>query len=516
MDLIRKERNLLLSRATEKNATEKNATEKNEAREDKHKDDDTLSLASSYRNDTGKEKEKQDFLSYLALYESFLTWIQSSDLLSDQQVFKYSFSDQNEENVSGQLPIPKRVSLSFESLSPPSKNLILALGDVHLQKTSAEEIHLNSLFHDLSSMAKSLWLTVVSARSSLQKKIMESTEKRVDIEAKLLSEMFSSPEYVNAISEIESMERALQIEIKIPNATSLDKSEVYKNVCQRNRTITKCLHKVSHPTPVKDDQKTVEFQSTALLSEIDQRLKLRIRKNEISKQKLLELSKTSTSASNLTIALDTLRIAEQEMDESILILNNSISNSKGVLDCIKEAEKKQGKDEREEGEEGEEGEEDEKVKTMNFKKDEIFELFSKHKSISLILSCIGVKLRLLKTSIDDEIVDERNKYQSELTSLISRECSTNLDYVKDIILTKQTLFTNDLKKLGKSETTLKSELQSLLRIVRNDSRAVEQCVRSVTETAKSRSDQIQKSHFFRHVTFLRHMTQDTTMTNAVK
>lgn len=510
MDLIRKERNLLLS-----SATEKNATEKNEAREDKQKDDDTLSLASSYRNDTDKEKEKQDFSSFLALYESFLTWIQSADLLSDQQVFKYAISDQNDENVSGQLTIPKRVSLSFESLSPPSKNLILAFGDVHLQKTSAEEIHLNGLFHDLSFMAKSLWLTVVSARSSLQKKIMESTEKRVDIEAKLLTEMFSSPDYMNAISEIESMERALQI--KIPNAKSLDESEVYKNICQRNRTITKCLHKVSHPTPVKDDKKTVEFQSTALLSEIDQRLRLRIRKNEISKQKLLELSKTSTSASNLTIALDTLRIAEQEMDESILILNNSISNSKGVLECIKETEKKQGQDKGDKEDEGEGGEEgDEKVKTMNFKKDEIFELFSKHKSISLILSCIGVKLRLLKTSIDDEIVDERNKYQSELTSLISRECSTTLDYVKDIILTKQTLFTNDLKKLGKSETTLKSELQSLLRIVRNDSRAVEQCVRSVTETAKSRSDQTQKSHFFRHVTFLRHMTQDTTMTNTVK
>ena len=66
--LIRKERNLLLSSATEKNATEKNA-EKNEAREDKHKDDDTLSLASSYRNDTNKEKEKQDFSSFLAVYD---------------------------------------------------------------------------------------------------------------------------------------------------------------------------------------------------------------------------------------------------------------------------------------------------------------------------------------------------------------------------------------------------------------------------------------------------------------
>ena len=73
MDLIRKERNLLLSSATEKNA------EKNEAREDKQKDDDTLSLASSYRNDTNKEKEKQDFSSFLAVgdrrnYDSYLIY----------------------------------------------------------------------------------------------------------------------------------------------------------------------------------------------------------------------------------------------------------------------------------------------------------------------------------------------------------------------------------------------------------------------------------------------------------
>jgi hypothetical protein len=196
----------------------------------------------------------------------------------------------------------------------------------------------------------------------------------------------------------------------------------------------------------------------------------------------------------LTIALDTLRIAEQEMDESILILNNSISNSSKA--------------------EEEEEEEEEEDNDKNLRRDEIINLFSKHKSVCSTLSCIGVKLRLLKTSIDDEILDERNKYQSELTSFITRDCSTSLDYVKEIILTKQTLFTNDLKKLGRLETTLKSELQSLLKIVRNDSRAVEQCVRSVTETAKSRSDQIQKSNFFRHVTFLQDMTHDTTITNA--
>jgi hypothetical protein len=350
-------------------------------------------------------------------------------------------------------------------------------------------------------MAKSLWFTLVSARSSLRKKIKESTEKRVEIEAKLLTEMFSSPEYLTAISEVESMERALKLQIEIhtntnTNVDSITNKEKYKKICERNRNITKCLDKLSSScsNPVKNKR-----TSTTLLSEIDQRLKLRIRKNEISKQKLLELSKTSTSASNLTIALDTLRIAEQEMDESILILNNSISNSS------------KAEDEEEEEELDEEEEEEEEDNDKNLK---IIDLFSKHKSVCLTLSCIGVKLRLLKTSIDDEILDERNKYQSELTSFITRDCSTSLDYVKEIILTKQTLFTNDLKKLGRLETTLKSELQSLLRIVRNDSRAVEQCVRSVTETAKSRSDQIQKSNFFRHVTFLQDMTHDTTITNA--
>jgi len=499
MDLIRKERNLLLSRVNEKES-EKNdeSMELELKKKQKERDDDLLTTITAKDNEKEKErekeKEKQDFSIFSTLYESYLTWIQyqSADLLSDQ-VFKYSVAAEKNQN-DGQSMIPKRASIGFESLSPPSKNLILALGDVQLQKTSVEEMHLNALFNDLSSMAKSLWLTLVSARSSLRKKIKESTEKRVDIEAKLLAEMFSSPEYLTAISEIESMEKALKLHILIP--TNLNTSvEKFKKNCERTRIITKCLDKLSSsscPNPVKKKR-----TSTTLLSEIDQRLKLRIRKNEISKQKLLELSKTSTSASNLTIALDTLRIAEQEMDESILMLNNSISNSKG-------------------GEDGEEEVEEEEEEEIfdNLRKDEIIDLLSKHTSVSLTLSCIGVKLRLLKTLIDDEIVDERNKYQSELTSFITRDCSTSLDYVKEIIVTKQTLFSNDLKKLGKLETTLKSELQSLLRIVRNDSRAVEQCVRSVTETAKSRSDQIQKSNFFKHVTFLQDMTHDTTITNA--
>jgi hypothetical protein len=501
MDLIRKERNLLLSRASESEKNDESIETDLFKKKQKERDDDLLTTITAKEKDKEKEKEKekekQDFSIFFTLYESYLTWIQyqSADLLSDQ-VFKYSVSAEKNQN-DGQSMIPKRASIGFESLSPPSKNLILALGDVQLQKTSAEEIHLCSLFNDLSSMAKSLWLTLVSARSSLRKKIKESTEKRVEIEAKLLSEMFSSPEYLTAISEIESMEKALKLQIEIHTSVdSITNKEKYKKICERNRTITKCLDKLSSSCPkhpVKNKR-----TSTTLLSEIDQRLKLRIRKNEISKQKLLELSKTSTSASNLTIALDTLRIAEQEMDESILILNNSISNS--------------SKAEEEEEEEDEEEEEEDNDK--NLRRDEIINLFSKHKSVCSTLSCIGVKLRLLKTSIDDEILDERNKYQSELTSFITRDCSTSLDYVKEIILTKQTLFTNDLKKLGRLETTLKSELQSLLRIVRNDSRAVEQCVRSVTETAKSRSDQIQKSNFFRHVTFLQDITHDTTITNA--
>ena len=502
MDLIRKERNLLLSRASESEKNDESIESEFKKKQQKERDDDsslTTITAKDREKEKEKDKEKQDFSIFYTLYESYLTWIQyqSADLLSDQ-VFKYSVLNEKNQN-DGQSMIPKRASIGFESLSPPSKNLILALGDVQLQKTSTEEIHLYSLFNDLSSMAKSLWLTLVSARSSLRKKIKESTEKRVEIEAKLLAEMFSSPEYLSAISEIELIERALKLQIEIhtntnTNVDNITNKEKYKEICERNRTLTKCLDKLSScPNPVKNKR-----TSTTLLSEIDQRLKLRIRKNEISKQKLLELSKTSTSASTLTIALDTLRIAEQEMDESILILNNSISNS--------------SKAEEEEEEEDEEEEEEDNDK--NFRKDEIIDLFSKHKSVCLTLSCIGVKLRLLKTSIDDEIVDERNKYQSELTSFITRDCSTSLDYVKEIILTKQTLFTNDLKKLGRLETTLKSELQSLLRIVRNDSRAVEQCVRSVTETAKSRSDQIQKSNFFRHVTFLQDMTHDTTITNA--
>jgi len=510
MDLIRKERNLLLSRANEKESEKNDESMELELnKKQKERDDDSLTTITAKdkekekekEKEREKEKEKQDFSIFSTLYESYLTWIQyqSADLLSDQ-VFKYLVAAEKNQN-DGQSMIPKRASIGFESLSPPSKNLILALGDVQLQKTSVEEMHLNALFTDLSSMAKSLWLTLVSARSSLRKKIEESTEKRVDIEAKLLAEMFSSPEYLTAISEIESMEKALKLHILIPTNlnTSVDSNtntnkEKFKKNCERTRIITKCLDKLSSscPNPVKKKR-----TSTTLLSEIDQRLKLRIRKNEISKQKLLELSKTSTSASNLTIALDTLRIAEQEMDESILMLNNSISNLKG-------------------GEDGEEEVEEEEEEEIfdNLRKDELIDLLSKHTSVSLTLSCIGVKLRLLKTSIDDEIVDERNKYQSELTSFITRDCSTSLDNVKEIIVTKQTLFSNDLKKLGKLETTLKSELQSLLRIVRNDSRAVEQCVRSVTETAKSRSDQIQKSNFFKHVTFLQDMTHDTTITNA--
>ena len=119
MDVIRKERNLLLLHEDDKI---------NSNNEQKVLPTLLPTLSEPNRSEPlGRSGEPLGLDNLLKIYEAFLSWVQlqSEDLLSNSE-FKYiSIIEEGLENnnITG-----SRKTFGFENLSPPTKNLILALG----------------------------------------------------------------------------------------------------------------------------------------------------------------------------------------------------------------------------------------------------------------------------------------------------------------------------------------------------------------------------------------------------
>jgi hypothetical protein len=416
----------------------------------------------------------------MKMYDAFLSWvkIQSQDLLSNSE-FKYSILKE-ETDVSA-----SRKTLGFETLSPPTKNLILALGDVQLQKRSREEFYINNIFQALSSLSQQIWKSLSAGRSLLQNLIRETSVTRESLHQKMMNEIFLWKEYTQTCNELNEYQSFLGFQHDHGNIKIGDNMESYLHYCEKNKKINLVLHSLM----IRDAKAEKADAAINFSSEFGERFKLRMQKNEISKQKMAELSSKNIKTSNLAIALETLRLAENEIDDNILSISNTISSSNANANSnamnLDEAGTKTSPKEDEEN---------------------LMKIRLANKKASITLSCVGVKLRLLKKSLEEEIDEDREKNQKQISDSIERDCIIIKGKIFDVVDTIKRKYFGEIEKLERTEKTLKDELQSLLRMVRNDSRGVEQCVRSLSETARKKCDEIQKENFFLHVKFLERLT----------
>ena len=475
MDVIRKERNLLLLHEDDKI---------NSNNEQKVLPTLLPTLSEPNRSEPlGRSGEPLGLDNLLKIYEAFLSWVQlqSEDLLSNSE-FKYiSIIEEGLENnnITG-----SRKTFGFENLSPPTKNLILALGDVQLQKRSREEFYSSNIFQALSSLSKQIWKSLSAGRSLIQNLIREASSTREALHQKMINEIFLWKEYTQICIELNEYQSFLGFQHDHGNIKIGSNMETYLHYCEKNKKINFVLHSLM----IRDAQAEKADPETNLSSEFDERFKLRMQKNEISKQKLVELSSKNIKTSNLAIALETLRLAENEIDDNILSISNTISSSAASKSDSDLNENKAAKTSLREDEEN------------------LMKIRLANKKASIILNCVGVKLRLLRKSLDEEIDEDRENNQKQLSGSIERDCIVVKGQILDVLDTIKRKHISEIEKLERTEKTLKEELQSLLRMVRNDSRGVEQCVRSLSETAKKKCEEIQKENFLNHVKFLERLT----------
>jgi len=419
----------------------------------------------------------------MKMYEAFLSWvkIQSQDLLLNSE-FKYSILREGTDDTS-----VSRKTLGFETLSPPTKNLILALGDVQLQKRSREEFYINNIFQAFSSLSQQIWKSLSAGRSLLQNLIRETSVTRESLHQKMMKEIFLWKEYTQTCNELNEYQSFLGFQHDHGNIKIGDNMESYLHYCEKNKKINLVLHSLM----IRDAKAEKADAAINFSSEFGERFKLRMQKNEISKQKMAELSSKNIKTSNLAIALETLRLAENEIDDNILSISNTISSSAANANAMKS-----------------DFDLDEAGTKTSPKEDEenLMKIKLANKKASITLNCVGVKLRLLKKSLEEEIDEDRENNQKQFSDSIERDCIMVKGKIFDVVDTIKRKYFGEIEKLDRTEKTLKDELQSLLRMVRNDSRGVEQCVRSLSETARKKCDEIQKENFFLHVKFLERLT----------
>lgn len=456
--------------------------------------------------------------SLTVLYDSFFEWIEKqADNLFSSSPFSFASTLQEREHTitATTTTATRRNAVSFEALSPPTKNLILALGDVQLQKGIKDEAHMKELLRDLNSIAQFVFESLRAARMSLNKMHANESETKAALEQKITADMFQSREYMDAVetlNEIDSSIKQLMVNshTNIPYV-SFDKEinsrdqdqDKYALACKQVRRVKKTLAFLESKTgQLKDNEMKHEITSH---QDIDDRLKLRIKKNEIAKQKLMELSRSSMSASNLATALETLRIAEQEVDEGIEILNRSILATSTIIsenETISKLNAAHGavnSSSSKAGAAASAANENANQTSRNIE--------DRVRLVELTLYSVGVKLRLLSGSIKEELASDMEKYQQELRISVRASCLKAKQDAADLFTKTRAAYESEVQKLKRSEQTLKTELQSLLRIIRQDSRGVEHCVRSVSDISKSRSESIELEYFSKHARFLETTTE---------
>jgi hypothetical protein len=570
MDLIRKERNELLQEETNDELTLQNLKNTLQTQTVKNSNKYSIHSMTSMSNNSNSNSKKSIYKTneseYLQIqfdfFNKFIDWIQteSKTLLTSSGNFLQSSSltDANSFNESNELidetstTISKntvsnstststtkvkdyihfgtsRRSIGFETLSTPTKNLILALGDVQLQKSLKEEHYLNEFLKFICYHSLQAYTVFNACKTSILDMNKSSQNRKNDVESKICCELFSTNEYISVLSKINTIDSILndvfdntkdsklllshsnsnynEEEINIHNIKDIQKVDTlltnHSTYCEKLRHCTKKLETIVqvqslNPNNTKSKYSKNFNNSLNSFKEIDERLKLRLKKNEISKQKLVELSKSSTSAYNLSKVLETLRLAETEIDDQIEKLSFIIQES-SQSQCF-QLQKQDGK------------QNDQLSDTfikIQIKENDLLHLKTMIDESSIMLSSVSVKISLLKNIVNMEIEEEIKKYQIELNESILKKCLQIKEQVYENFQLQKKMYFEDLLLLNRSETTLKTELQNLLKIIRNDSRGVDQCLRSMTNMSKIRSEKINFECLDHYKTFLESLNTNT-------
>jgi hypothetical protein len=535
MDLIRKERNELLQEEKNDELQKIKTNLQTQTDQDLNLQSIHLMKASNSKTNTNKTNESEYLQIQFDFFTKFIDWIQteSKNLLTSTGNFSHfstliesnTLDDSTDQtstisnmkdfnlkettrNINNINFGTSRRSIGFETLSTPTKNLILALGDVQLQKSLKEEHYLKEFFKCICNQSLLAYTVFHACRTSIHDMKKSSNNKKNDVESNICSELFSTNEYISVLSKINTIESILNDVLDDTTATKelqnqKDDTKELQNqslntllithttYCEKLRNCTEKLETIAKLLDNKNKENTIQIRhsknSLNSFKEIDERLKLRLKKNEISKQKLVELSKSSTSSSNLSKVLETLRLAETEIDDQIEKLSFIIQES-----CQTPLQKQK---------EDKQYDQAKDIK-IQMKETDLLNLKTMIDECSLTLSCITVKIKLLKSIVNMEIEEEIKKYQIELNERIYKKCLQIKEQVYETFQFQKKMYLEDLLSVHRSETTLKNELQNLLKIVRNDSRGVDQCLRSMTTMSTVRSEKINFESLHHYKMFL--------------
>jgi hypothetical protein len=410
------------------------------------------------------------------LFTSFITWIQEeSKILSVQDRFTYTstfFKDTENEKKND-----KRIS--FDSLTPPTKNLILALGDVQLKKTLLFERSYHQLFEQVTMLGIQLLRCYEGSQKTFQSILDSVDEQSAVIEQNLCSEIRNSKEYLYFVCELDSIEadNSLRLNTTVTDTLHVDIEEKLLARCFR---LLAALE-TSSSIHLQDEQNQENNEFVNKSQDVEARIALRVKKNELAKQKLHELSKTS--ASNVGILLERLRIAEDEIDDSIQSLNKTLSA---------------------------------KIPSSSFDHDKkhVIEKNDAHQNLlqrihiaRAYFKTAKIKIKVTKSSIIEEHYEETQNAKKDLAELVVKECKHTREQVHRLYSSITKNHEKELETILYSELTLRNELQNLLKLVRNDARIVDQCVRSLENIFISRLEKIERENFQKLVMFLETSSQ---------
>jgi hypothetical protein len=393
------------------------------------------------------------------LFSYLFSWVedQSKDL-SLTSTFTYETEpDKSERKLES-----KRIS--FDSLSPPTKNLVLALGDVQLRKAVLYEKSYSILFEKLTTIGFEV-LQCLEACRKLYTSILDNVEEQCKvIENKIYVELRNAKEFQDFVNDIAYLEKEVGI------------NYAYKEEDQEEELLSRCTLILVEVEKLSLGRICVQ-EGPRQGQDVSARIALRLKKNDLAKQKLSELSKNQQS-SNLGIMLERLRVAENEIDDSI----KSLSSLQPPVPT-------------------------QKFETINAANSKLEHLRARANAAQTFFKSARVKVKLTKSAVKEEHCDEIKNAKLVLADMIMKQCEVSRQQVTQICLDSKQSHTLELETIKNLESTLKYELQNLLKLVRTDARIVDQCVRSLEDICVSRLEKIERENFSKQVLSLQKVSQ---------
>lgn len=373
--------------------------------------------------------------------------------------------------------VDKRPILGFESLSAPAKNLILALGDLYLQLANDEDFLISSFCSQALHIASKISTTLKKAKEDLvsYKKLMISNSDAIVSE--LINDIIHDEKFQNAkILLLHKIQTYLHEDESFLNKVT--NANVVGTLLEKNRRLRIVMTSKSHSNRYETEKIDMNTKPNTNYRE---RMKLRLKKNDLLKQKLSEL--TFGHSGRLARSLETLRISENEIDENISALNeflssSTTSSSSTITANINVREKDQTKERKERKEEKEqENEHNEKID-----EDEDLEEIN---SILYVLQDTETRIAIVKKSADVTMCDETSRFLNDLNNAFQIECHEALQKIDSLTLDLESRFNQIRANFSKSYLTIKNELKEFTRQAKGEQRAIEQCSQSVMDVSRS-------------------------------